>query len=306
MVWEGLWVHHVAMGGMSKVLGYFLSVAGVEPSFDVRIDSIRPGEQEGSIRLEGVQRQYMDTSGSDPIPVAITNEFDCVVVCVPAPDALAINGVVDSLSEENQRILRGVKYDSRVVEAHFYHPLLRSSLSAAFGARMELNVEEEEEIGLHLISLQDLKQAVPPTDESIEGLPCAVVVHGLVNSHDIPPGAVDELLARLTKADKQAIAASKITVKRINWTPTSQMIMPMEAIVADPPTNPRFQHLSGRIQLASDAKSCSEEDQDNSNVFVLGDFMTQSSFLGCVASADAAARDVVASARKFSEKKQKL
>ena len=96
MVWEGLWVHHVAMGGMSKFLGYFLSVAGVEPSFGARIDSICPGKQEGSIRLEGVQRQYTDTSGSDPIPVAISNEFDCVVVCVPAPDALAINGVAEA------------------------------------------------------------------------------------------------------------------------------------------------------------------------------------------------------------------
>ena len=57
--------------------------------------------------------------------------------------------------------------------------------------------------------------------------------------------------------------------------------MPMEAVVADPPSSPAWQCIVGE-------KGSSQE-----GIIVAGDFMTQSSFVGCVASADAAARAVV-------------
>ena len=54
------------------------------------------------------------------------------------------------------------------------------------------------------------------------------------------------------------------------------MITPMEAIVSDPPS-PAWQCIVGKER----------------RLIIAGDFMTQSSFVGCVASADAAASAVI-------------
>ena len=56
------------------------------------------------------------------------------------------------------------------------------------------------------------------------------------------------------------------------------MITPMEAVISDPPS-PAWQCIVGRDR----------------RLLIAGDFMTQSSFLGSVASADAAAQVVMES-----------
>ena len=110
------------------------------------------------------------------------------------------------------------------------------------------------------------------------------------------------------KLNEQQISSKRLYMKSINWK-TSQMMVPMEAIIADPPTGATSMNID-----STKATHCAEEEEENDGynndvvevesrwqcitskdgaLIIAGDFMTQSSFLGCVASADAAARAVL-------------
>ena len=110
------------------------------------------------------------------------------------------------------------------------------------------------------------------------------------------------------KLNEQQISSKRLYMKSINWK-TSQMMVPMEAIIADPPTCATSMNID-----STKAIHCAEEEVENDGynndvvevesrwqcitskdgaLIIAGDFMTQSSFLGCVASADAAARAVL-------------
>jgi len=69
------------------------------------------------------------------------------------------------------------------------------------------------------------------------------------------------------------------------------MIAPMEAVVADPPSPSSLLSSSSSSESEGGRWQCLAS-RDGS-LIIAGDFMTQSSFLGCVGSADAAARAVL-------------
>lgn len=141
--------------------------------------------------------------------------------------------------------------------------------------------------GLHLMALQEAKRA----DDAC----CTVVVHTRAYQErsaesaaaegapplcglegELAPRAIRALAARLGDVSEGELRTLLLHERAIDWT-VAQVAAPMEALVPDPPKDPPWRHLQSAGAGA---------------LIVAGDFMTQSSFLGCVASADAAAEAV--------------
>ena len=78
---------------------------GGDTYFGRRILAVRPN---GDRRL--VVRAAQRTNDGECIVVEET--FDAVVFCIPAPDALSVEGVTDLLDDEDVRIFKHVRYDS--------------------------------------------------------------------------------------------------------------------------------------------------------------------------------------------------
>ena len=80
----------------------------------------------------------------------------------------------------------------------------------------------------------------------------------------------------------------------VDWT-IAQLVMPMEAVVADPPSPPWCCMESASAATQSASSGC-EGTRQGAKIVIAGDFMTHSSYVGCYASADAAADAVVGGA----------
>ena len=277
MIWEDLWQHYFAPYGMASVLRRLLEWANVEPSFGVRIDSIS-AEREGTFQVSGVSRR-VSTSNSET-EEEYCRSYDSVVVCIPAPNVLEIDGVLDTLSPESRHVLKSIKYDVRTCEAHFFSDEISKSLARAFvdESRVELMVEDVDD-SIQYISWQDRKRK---SEEKSSRSNCngtvALVIHGRAGKLHPLGDALNRSLSKLSKGtfSPDEVSSHRIHSKSILWG-VSQLITPMEAVVADPPLEPPWQCIVSK----------------DGRLIVAGDFMTQSSFLGCVASADAAARAVV-------------
>jgi len=252
--------------GSITILRFLLNEARVQPIFGLRIDSLHV-EEDNSINVHGVLREQ----GQANSPIAnkpFQDTFDFVIVCIPAPDATKIKGVATNLSPRSRYVLEHVRYDKRICEVHFFSDRLSPYLAEALGDRVEQNVEDLNN-DIEYVAWQNPKRSLTKVDDEF----CSVVVHGQTNlqSKSLSLESVDATISQLTGLTKGEVASFRIKTKSICWD-ASQMITPMEAIIGDPPT--RWQCLqNGRLILA-------------------GDYMTQSSFLGCVATADAAARAV--------------
>jgi len=103
----------------------------------------------------------------------------------------------------------------------------------------------------------------------------AIVAHGVAGGEALPAEAIHRSLGRLLGMEEADVKALSIGGEKVvNWK-VAQMVLPMEAIVNEPPQDPPWTILS--------------EAGPRPRVVIAGDFMTQSSFLGCVASASSAA-----------------
>uniref|UniRef100_A0A7S1B638 Uncharacterized protein n=2 Tax=Corethron hystrix TaxID=216773 RepID=A0A7S1B638_9STRA len=160
-------------------------------------------------------------------------------------------------------------------EAHFFSEKMRPALKALMQRNVEMKVNDINN-KLQYIAWQDQKW-YHGISERNPSPPCAVVVHGPPDCSLEPLGdALDSTLSSLTGMAANDIAACRVFSKTIPWK-VAQMVTPMEAVVGNPPTAPLWQCLVG----------------GNGKIVLAGDFMTHSSYLGCIASADAAARAVV-------------
>jgi len=325
MLWEGLWIHHWAPQGLTSVLRYLCrtSADSSPVAFSRRLLSISSeGGDKPLFVVRGLQRS---NDGED---FMVEGTYDAVIVCTPAPDVLSVAGIADLLDGESTRILRSVRYNSRVATALFFHPSLRNKLEDIFirirqrqqldeGDSItttgcgEINIEAEDndtnnaidncshQMKLHLVALQDLKKAneqSPDNKPLLEQgkLPCTIVVHSQeYRNHDAATLAQEQpdtsnkslaqqlcsLLAAVPNStlSKDELLSNLLYEKTIDWT-VGQSTTPMEAVVCDPPRDPPLYHL--------------EAVQKEPLLIVAGDFMTQSSFLGCVSTADSAARAV--------------
>ena len=155
----------------------------------------------------------------------------------------------------------------------------------------------------------------------------AVVAHGLAGAgREAMPAmcssTLHKALGRRLGLSAAEVCELQVGEKTIDWT-VAQMVRPMEAIVNDPPgvanddppwrilAEDRYSHSycgndgedgeggkdgkRGECSERREAGGAEEEDPREEllpRIVVAGDFMTQSSFLGCVASAESAARAI--------------
>ena len=158
----------------------------------------------------------------------------------------------------------------------------------------------------------------------------AVVAHGLAGAgREAMPAmcssTLHKALGRRLGLSAAEVCELQVGEKTIDWT-VAQMVKPMEAIVCNPPgvanddppwrilAEDRYSHSyygndgedgeGGKSGKRGECSECSEcrgaggaEEEDPREellprIVVAGDFMTQSSFLGCVASAESAARAI--------------
>ena len=281
MIWEDLWQHYLPTKSMKDVLEFILKRANTQPNFGIRIDSIKVDDSGNKLlQVKGISRVACSNSKLRK-EVPFSNTYNCVVFCIPAPDVCAISGILDMLDRDSRMVLENVEYDQRTCEAHFFSSKLLPFLSQAFGSAIEQNVDEEsvlkKESVIQYISLQNAKrhQLVDMTENKDEV--CSVVLHGKAGhlfSREQSKSCLDQKLSALTGLSEAEISSYRLCSKSISWK-TSQMVRPMESIISDPPNC--WQCLKN----------------SNGTLILAGDYMTQSSFLGCIATADAAARVVL-------------
>ena len=125
--WPGFWRHFWGSpgGGLRRVLKTLLDDAGVQPSFGVRVGSLEAAKapQDGApvhrLRVRGVRRTWgvaaADGTGqaAPPREEPWVGDYDCVVACIPGPNALEIDGLVGLLPPLSAKVLRRVGYDAR-------------------------------------------------------------------------------------------------------------------------------------------------------------------------------------------------
>ena len=125
LLWPGFWRHYWGApgGGLRRVLETLLDDVGVEPTFGVRIDSIEATDTR--LRVQGVHR--LPALEDLPHPglsrrreEAWAGEYDCIIACVPAPNALEIDGLAALLPPPSAHVLRSVRYDARTTRAVWF------------------------------------------------------------------------------------------------------------------------------------------------------------------------------------------
>jgi hypothetical protein len=238
--------------------------------------------------------------------------FDACVVCVPAPDALAISGVAEALPALELRVLRAVGYDARTAHAIFFDHRLAPRIQDLFDNGggygdetdpvAEINLDGQiaggvscegydgpgAGLGLHLVAWQGAKRqrsggcvvAHSRAKQSVVASSSLATATAADGGVALPIELVYAALAKrigggLSAADVEGMV---LHTKSVEWT-VAQMSRPMEAVVNNPPTPP-WCCMEGAGSAGA-------------GLIVAGDFMTQSSFLGCYASADAAVRAVL-------------
>ena len=307
--WEGLWRHFWAPQGMSSILRAFLVTSGARVVFGLRCDSVKQlRSDDGVVKLvakgsgaAAAGRWTRENSTNDAKDQSGT--YEAVVVCVPARNALDITGIAECLDRESRSVLQRVRYDARTAHAIFFDSRMGAKLREMFGnaarngedrdiGAAEINVDGEwldrRAPGLHYLAWQGGKRGVSA---------CVVVAHCSAR----PPSATGEAAAagdtdslgmvydalsmRLDGLDADDLRSATTHTKTVDWT-IAQSIMPMEAVVADPPSPP-WCCIRGGAGTRTGA-----------TLIIAGDFMTHSSYIGCYATADSAADAVVGGARQ--------
>ncbi len=275
--WPRLWHHAHAPRGLGAVLRALLEDARPDAvRFGLRVDGVAATHAGGT--AWGVQRH------GDGASTPLRESFDSVILAVPAPDAARVANVAASLPPASAAILHGVGYDRRVATAIFYENgdgLIGSRLAALCGARgaTELDFDDADEArhGIHLIAWQGAKG---PRDAA-RGV---VVAHSVASGHGrdddlraaVTPRAVHDALERAgIGLTADALAERTLATRTIDWR-VAQMIRPAESLVGAPSFAPPVLAATGG-------------DDKRPWLLLAGDFLSQSSFLGCVASAHAAA-----------------
>ena len=318
MLWEGIWKHHCSSNGrgLQSVLREYLDEADPDVvEFGTRVVAVAEKDDDGGdvggFEVTAVRRPAPSSAAEDATMSTLNDHFDSVVICVPAPDVISMRGLESLLPTWGWTVLHSVGYDSRCAAAAFYRASdLRPRLEGAFGDRIELALDFPDPAppgsarhGVHMLMWQDAKHRRRPRTEVEDydddavvapssGL-CSVTMHTRVDveremtAEDVEDrlhAAVADLVG-MTPEDVRSLAVGGTKVVR--WQ-VAQMIRPKEAVM-DPVPN------AACIVSCVDGGGTSgmDDGRRRGRLVVAGDFMTQSSFLGCVTSASEASDAVI-------------
>ena len=206
LLWPELWRQYAAVGSLSDVCAALLADARPDAvHFGRRVDGL---ERDATFVVAAAQRD------GDGIATPARATFDAVVLAVPAPDALAIDGVADALPSELADLVRRTRYDARTATAVF----LRDDdgeasrvLDRVFGG----GVERDGLGGLELVHRHGRGGPV-----------VAVVAHSAAAAAVAQQLSVADVLAAI---DAAALRPRVVSSKTVRWH-CAQMITPLEAL----------------------------------------------------------------------------
>ena len=251
LLWPELWRQYAAVGSLSDVCAALLADARPDAvHFGRRVDGL---ERDATFVVAAAQRD------GDGIATPARATFDAVVLAVPAPDALAIDGVADALPSELADLVRRTRYDARTATAVF----LRDDDGEASRVLDRVFGDSVERDGLGGLELVHRHGRGGPV--------VAVVAHSAAAAAVAQQLSVADVLAAI---DAAALRPLVVSSKTVRWH-CAQMITPLEALR---PRNP------------VDRGPCVCD--ESSTLVLAGDYCTQSSFLGAYASSRAAAEAV--------------
>lgn len=215
LLWPELWRQYVSVGSFSDVCAALLTDARPDAVyFGRRVDGLKR-DAEGPFVVAATQR---DGDGAR----SISTTFDAVVLAVPAPDALAVDGVADALPPELADLLGRTRYDARTATAVFFcddDGGASRILDRVFKGRLE----RDELGGLELAHRR-----------SSTGPVVAVVAHSSATASIAPPLSADDVLSAIAGADAAALRPLVVASKSVRWD-CAQMVTPLEALM---PQNP--------------------------------------------------------------------
>lgn len=285
MLWEGIWKHFHAPSGLVSILYDYLREARPdELHFGHRVHSVsRVGN------LVNVSARAIAPDEHEEEHFCVSESFDTVVVCVPAPAALCIDGLTGFITTEQSGILRSVAYDARSSVAVFYRSELSPKLNELFDNVCEIDLDRtmEGKVPLALLAWQDAKKT--PGSSRVS---CTVVAHtppslcGEMKLDTDLVESVHDTLSRKVGISVEQLRAWTVDSKRIDWT-VSQVVRPMEAVVEPVPKVSCFV----------------SKQQTGGNLVVAGDFLTQSSYLGSMTSALEASKATIEAAHAAHKEK---
>jgi len=261
----GLWKHFWSNNGNDSVLRAIFMRARVNAvQFGIRVDRVQKNHN----------NRYTVTgalAGEGNLRTPVSREFDYVIITAPAPDAAVIEGVEQLIGRENWNLLTQVGYDSRVARTLIYSDAFADRLQSIFNEKNEVIFEGEEaqRLGLHLMAWQGVKRE--GIDQEIKNLAKkAVVAHSLHGKKAMAVGAVHEAIASRLGISASEVEKELKEERSINWE-ICQTVRPVTAILGHAPPQ-KFMNS-----------------RENPGVFMAGDYMTLSSFLGADSSAFAVA-----------------
>ena len=284
IAWPGLMHQYWAPAGMRSVLADFLERSAADAvQFGTKVTKITAAPAAaGGISVSALRRAApapAPATGTGGGAEPVSAKFDSVVVTVPAPDCLAIGGIKPLLSPGVAEVLGKVGYDSRwSVAAVYSSAAVCGAVRAWLGRATERTLDgdwDPQRSGWHLLARAARGPAAAVAAGG--GKPCAVVGH---TSTARPPGYADraaalaglhQIIAERTGVAPGLVADAAVASKAVDWQ-VAQMIRPVDAVME--PRPPAACFAAGGL-------------------VVTGDYMTQASFVGCYAAADAAVEAVL-------------
>jgi len=169
--------HYVAPNGASSIVKYFFKKSGVDVQFNKRISEVSESGSKWLVKTE---------CGAQDL-------FDMVLLTLPVPQLLALNGGVKTLINENPELLTNlqkVSYSTRFVLGMFFNR------KVDLGVQWASNYISNDPV-IRFVSVDNVKRGLPD-------LPTSVVVHttvpfGIQNIKATPEEMKPTLLAAVSQ-----------------------------------------------------------------------------------------------------------
>ena len=261
----------VAPAGIASIPAYFLTKSGAKVFTSVKATEVNFSPDKKRWRL-----QLDSTAKDDDIPT----EFDALVCTIPAPQILELKGDVDQLLGETPGVkdaLGQVKFSSRYALVCYFDPSARHKLDALlpYAGRY---VNPDENPAIRYVSYDNRKRGSVEPDEQL-----AVVVHSSVGfGSEHLEDDIDAMGLQLLQQLNALYAGlpEPVRLKSHRWR-YSQVTQTFPATPGDASTPGAYG--VGAMTLASVPP-----------LVLAGDSFSQSHFDGCIYSAEAAVKSLLA------------
>jgi len=169
--------HYVAPGGVSHIVKYFFKKSGVDVQFGKKISEVTESGSKWLVKTE---------CGAEDL-------FDMVLMTLPVPQLLALNGGIKTLIDQNPDVLanlQSVSYSTRFVLGMFFNN------KVDLGVNWASNYISSDPV-IRFLSVDNVKRGLPAHPTSV--LMHSTVPFGIKNIKATPEEMKPKLLAAVQK-----------------------------------------------------------------------------------------------------------